>query len=223
MGYLDNSGLSYLWGKIKTALGGKQDKESSVSVPGSGALSMSESLGSGPYTIEFTEESGSGGGSLPYNIISCDDFSATKHATFNLNDLSLANKVLKLLVYQTGGEVDSLSSIRIQLTNGNVQKMSYMSPAAETFVRAENEAYIETQNAIIIDVYPRYAQGKLRSIYMQGFSTQFYFAYSDSANIDGKTPVIDVYVRSDQGNYTGKAILYSVEDGIIMASNGIGR
>ena len=34
MGYLDNSGLSYLWGKIKTALGGKQDKESSVSVPG---------------------------------------------------------------------------------------------------------------------------------------------------------------------------------------------
>ena len=65
MGYLDNSGLSYLWGKIKTALGGKQDKESSVSVPGSGALSMSESLGSGPYTIEFTEEAGSGGGSLP--------------------------------------------------------------------------------------------------------------------------------------------------------------
>lgn len=60
MGYLDNSGLSYLWGKIKTALGGKQDKESSVSVPGSGALSMSESLGSGPYTIEFTEEAGSG-------------------------------------------------------------------------------------------------------------------------------------------------------------------
>lgn len=58
MGYLDNSGLSYLWGKIKTALGGKQDKESSVSVPGSGALSMSESLGSGPYTIEFTEEAG---------------------------------------------------------------------------------------------------------------------------------------------------------------------
>lgn len=57
MGYLDNSGLSYLWGKIKTALGGKQDKESSVSVPGSGALSMSETLGSGPYTIEFTEES----------------------------------------------------------------------------------------------------------------------------------------------------------------------
>lgn len=56
MGYLDNSGLSYLWGKIKTALGGKQDKESSVSVPGSGALSMSETLGSGPYTIEFTEE-----------------------------------------------------------------------------------------------------------------------------------------------------------------------
>lgn len=47
MGYLDNSGLSYLWGKIKTALGGKQDKESSVSVPGSGALSMSETLGSG--------------------------------------------------------------------------------------------------------------------------------------------------------------------------------
>lgn len=65
MGYLDNSGLSYLWGKIKTALGGKQDKESSVSVPGSGALSMSETLGSGPYTIEFTEEAGSGGGSLP--------------------------------------------------------------------------------------------------------------------------------------------------------------
>lgn len=57
MGYLDNSGLSYLWGKIKTALGGKQDKESSVSVPGSGALSMAESLGAGPYTIEFTEES----------------------------------------------------------------------------------------------------------------------------------------------------------------------
>lgn len=56
MGYLDNSGLSYLWGKIKTALGGKQDKESSVSVPGSGALSMSETIGSGPYTIEFTEE-----------------------------------------------------------------------------------------------------------------------------------------------------------------------
>lgn len=56
MGYLDNSGLSYLWGKIKTALGGKQDKESSVSVPNSGALSMSETLGSGPYTIEFTEE-----------------------------------------------------------------------------------------------------------------------------------------------------------------------
>ena len=26
MGYLDNSGLSYLWGKIKTALGGKQNK-----------------------------------------------------------------------------------------------------------------------------------------------------------------------------------------------------
>lgn len=222
MGYLDNSGLSYLWGKIKTALGGKQDKESSVSVPGSGALSMSETLGSGPYTIEFTEETGSGGGSLPYNIISCDDFSATKHATFNLNDLSLANKVLKLLVYQTGGEVDSLPSIQIQLTNGNVQRMSYMNPGVEAFSKRENQAYIETQNAIIIDVYTRYSQGKLRSIYMQGFSDMFYLAFSDSSGIDGKSPMIDVYVRANNGNYTGKAILYSVEDGIIMASDGIG-
>ena len=112
MGYLDNSGLSYLWGKIKTALGGKQDKESSVSVPGSGALSMSETLGSGPYTIEFTEEAGSGGGSLPYNIISCDDFSATKHATFNLNDLSLANKVLKLLVIKQGERLTAFHQFR---------------------------------------------------------------------------------------------------------------
>ena len=36
-----------------------------VTVPGSGTASMSETLGSGPYTIEFTEEAGSGGGSLP--------------------------------------------------------------------------------------------------------------------------------------------------------------
>lgn len=222
MGYLDNSGLSYLWGKIKTALGGKQDKESSVSVPGSGALSMSETLGSGPYTIEFTEEADSGGGSLPYNIISCEDFSATKHATFNLNDLSLANKVLKLLVYQTGGAVDSLPSIRIQLTNGNLQRMSLMSPGEEAFSKRENDAYIETQNAIIIDVYPRYFQGKLRSIYMRGFSDTFYFDYSDSGDIDGKVPVVDVFVRADSGNYTGKAILYSVEDGVIMTSDGIG-
>ena len=53
MGYLDNSGLSYLWGKIKTALGGKQDKESSVSVPGSGALSMAESLGAGHIRLSL--------------------------------------------------------------------------------------------------------------------------------------------------------------------------
>ena len=36
-----------------------------ITVAGSGNASMSESLGAGPYTIEFTEESGSGGGSLP--------------------------------------------------------------------------------------------------------------------------------------------------------------
>lgn len=193
-----------------------------ITVENSGVVSMSETLGSGPYTIEFTEEAGSGGGSLPYNIISCEDFSATKHATFNLNDLSLANKVFKLLVYQTGGEVDKLSSVRIQLKNGNVQKMVYISPAIGTLSKAENEAYIDIDAAIIIDVYPRYEKGKLRAIYIHGFSTTFYFAFSDSANIDGKIPVIDVFVRVDNGNYTGKAILYSVEDGIIMASDGIG-
>lgn len=36
-----------------------------ITVAGSGNASMSESLGAGPYTIEFTEEAGSGGGSLP--------------------------------------------------------------------------------------------------------------------------------------------------------------
>lgn len=37
----------------------------SITVTGSGTASMSETLGSGPYTIEFTEEASSGGGSLP--------------------------------------------------------------------------------------------------------------------------------------------------------------
>ena len=36
-----------------------------ITVENSGEVSMSETLGSGPYTIEFTEEAGSGGGSLP--------------------------------------------------------------------------------------------------------------------------------------------------------------
>jgi hypothetical protein len=36
-----------------------------ITVENSGVASMSETLGSGPYTIEFTEEAGSGGGSLP--------------------------------------------------------------------------------------------------------------------------------------------------------------
>lgn len=193
-----------------------------ITVENGGEVFMSETLGSGPYTIEFTEEAGSGGGSLPYNIISREDFSATKHAAFNLNDLSLANKVLKLLVYQTGGAVDSLPSIRIQLTNGNLQRMSLISPGEEAFSKRENDAYIETQNAIIIDVYPRYFQGKLRSIHIRGFSDAFYFAVSDSGGIDGKVPVMDVFVRADSGNYTGKAILYSVEDGVIMISDGIG-
>lgn len=193
-----------------------------ITVENGGEVSMSETLGSGPYMIEFTEEAGSGGGSLPYNIISREDFSATKHAAFNLNDLSLANKVLKLLVYQTGGAVDSLPSIRIQLTNGNLQRMSLISPGEEAFSKRENDAYIETQNAIIIDVYPRYFQGKLRSIHIRGFSDAFYFAVSDSGGIDGKVPVMDVFVRADSGNYTGKAILYSVEDGVIMTSDGIG-
>lgn len=62
-----------------------------VTVPGSGTASMSETLGSGPYTIEFTEEAGSGGGSLPYNIISCEDFSATKHATFVRKDFVISS------------------------------------------------------------------------------------------------------------------------------------
>ena len=193
-----------------------------ITVENGGEVFMSETLGSGPYTIEFTEEAGSGGGSLPYNIISREDFSATKHAAFNLNDLSLANKVLKLLVYQTGGAVDSLPSIRIQLTNGRLQRMSLISPGEEAFSKRENDAYIETQNAIIIDVYPRYFQGKLRSIHIRGFSDAFYFAVSDSGGIDGKVPVMDVFVRADSGNYTGKAILYSVEDGVIMTSDGIG-
>lgn len=193
-----------------------------ITVENGGEVFMSETLGSGPYTIEFTEEAGSGGGSLPYNIISREDFSATKHAAFNLNDLSLANKVLKLLVYQTGGAVDSLPSIRIQLTNGNLQRMSLISPGEEAFSKRENDAYIETQNAIIIDVYPRYFQGKLRSIHIRGFSDAFYFAVSDSGGIDGKVPVMDVFVRADSGNYTGKAILYNVEDGVIMTSDGIG-
>ena len=100
--------------------------------------------------------------------------------------------------------------------------MSLMSPGEEAFSKRENDAYIETQNAIIIDVYPRYFQGKLRSIYMRGFSDTFYFDYSDSGGIDGKVPVVDVFVRADSGNYTGKAILYSVEDGVIMTSDGIG-
>lgn len=56
MGYLDNSGLSYFWGKIKTALGGKQDKETSVSVPGGGVMSMNESFGAAPFTLTFTED-----------------------------------------------------------------------------------------------------------------------------------------------------------------------
>lgn len=33
----------------------------SITVTGSGTASMAESLGTGPYTIEFTEEAGSGG------------------------------------------------------------------------------------------------------------------------------------------------------------------
>ena len=36
-----------------------------ITVENSGEVSMSETIGSGPYTIEFTEEAGSGGGSLP--------------------------------------------------------------------------------------------------------------------------------------------------------------
>ena len=34
----------------------KQDKATAVTVPGSGTMQMSESIGTGPYTIEFDEE-----------------------------------------------------------------------------------------------------------------------------------------------------------------------
>lgn len=45
--FLDKTGLSYFWSKINSKF---------LKLTGGGAASMGDTLGTGPYTIEFTEE-----------------------------------------------------------------------------------------------------------------------------------------------------------------------
>lgn len=90
-----------------------------ITVAGSGNASMSESLGAGPYTIEFTEESGSGGGSLPDGsagqilgyvednvvgpILSKDDLlSAETAEMYGLNETAVPDDVFIILALGAG-------------------------------------------------------------------------------------------------------------------------
>lgn len=48
--FLDKTGLSYFWGKIKSGF---------IALNGGGTAQMDDSLGNGPYTIVITEEADS--------------------------------------------------------------------------------------------------------------------------------------------------------------------
>lgn len=103
-----------------------------ITVENSGEVSMSETLGSGPYTIEFTEEAGSGGGSLPDGsagqilgyvednvvgpIMSKSDLLSEETAEmYGFSEAAVPDDLFKVLVQMAG---NNWYNIKVQLPDG---------------------------------------------------------------------------------------------------------